>query len=204
MYHEHMLTHLFGDSATEAAWWSAIGQIFGAGATVAAVFVALFQPWRQRRRDERERLAMLAAEAMAAVYGVRMALEAVKVRSGGLPAVASGVSIMSDLFARGDNAIQQRAAALTRAVDLRRSANDFAWSAVAGPMERASLVLTRVSLAGNEDLRRAAHGLLDALTDLMKAPTTSSRGWKRASQGLERAVEDFRAVTVRVTRAAKR
>lgn len=97
-----MLTQILADSATDAAWWGAIGQGVGALATVVAVVVALSLPVRADRRATAERRAQLAGEAMASVLDLRTALEVVRIRAYGRPGRwATPSAIYMKLFAAG-------------------------------------------------------------------------------------------------------
>lgn len=87
-----MWTQVLADSATDAAWWGAIGQGLGAVATVLAVVVALWLPMRADRRATAERRAQLAGEAMASALDLVTAVEAVRVRAYGQPGRGPGAS----------------------------------------------------------------------------------------------------------------
>jgi hypothetical protein len=198
-----MLTQLLADSATEAAWWSALGQGVGALATFAAVVVALWLPLRGDRRTTAERRAQLAAEAMAAVLELRTALEVARIREYERPGRWAGpLGLFLELYADRRPNKARFATTLLRANDLNLQAADFAVATVSGPTARCYTALSQVSLSGNEELRVAAERLRKAVASLL-SQFADKRRWRKACRELDKSVAHFRAVTVKVTGAAK-
>lgn len=199
-----MLTQIFGDSATEAAWWGAIGQGLGAVATAVAVVIALWLPMRADRRATAERRTQLAGDAMASVLDLMTAVEAVRIRAYGRPGRwATLLGIYMNLFAAGWPRKEQLAAALFRANDVNVKLADFAYTAISGPSARCYSALAQVSLCGSEDMRLAADELRKAVAELLMQ-FGDKRTYAKACRKLDDAVAGFRAVTIKVTGAAER
>jgi hypothetical protein len=195
--------HLLADSATTASWAGATGQWAAAIVTVIAVVVALWLPRRERKQAEADRRAQLAAEVIAAVIDLIAALTVIQTRATnrrtrwGVPLAA-----IAEMFLNGRPDGQRLASLLYRVIDWDQSAVDFAHAAFSTPLTRAHLALVQISLAGNEDLRLAAHAVREAVGDVMTS--FNHKGTNAATQKrLEQMLVEFRAVTVRVTGAAK-
>ena len=199
-----MMTQFLADPATEAAWWGAIGQWAGALGTVAAVVAAFWLPARAGRQTTAEHRAQLAAEAMASVLDLATALEVIRVRTYRRSnRWVTPLGIYMELFARGWPSMERQAAALFRANDVNLKSADFAYAAISGPTARCYAALAQVSLCGSEDLRLAADHLRAAVASLLEQ-FGDKHGHKKATRELERSIARFRAVTVKITGAAKR
>jgi hypothetical protein len=199
-----MWTQILADSATEAAWWGAIGQGAGALATVAAVVAAFWLPVRADRRATAERRAQLAGEAMASVLDLRTALEGVRVRAYRRPdRWLAPLGVLMELFTAGWPNKERLAASLLRANDINLRSSDFAYTAVSGPIARCYSALAQVSLCGSEDMRLAADQLREAVAELL-TQFGNKRKWDKVDRKLDKSIAHFRAVTIKVTGAAKR
>ena len=141
---------------------------------------------------------------MASVLDLMTALEAVRVRAYGQPGRwATLLGIYVELFAAGWPRREQFATALFRANDINMKATDFAYAAISGPTARCYAALTQVSLCGSEDLRLAADELRKAVASLL-TQFGDKRTYIKASRELDKSIAHFRAVTIKVTGAAKR
>lgn len=199
-----MRLHLLADSAAAASWFGAAGQWASAVVTVVAVVVALWLPRRDRKQVEADRRAQLAAEVIASVVDLIAALTVIQTRATnrrtrwGVPLAAIAEVLLNTR--RID--WQRLTGLLYRVIDWDQSAVDSAQAAFSAPLARAHLALVQISLAGNEDLRLAAHAVREAVGDVMTSFT--HKGTNAAAQRrLEQKLIEFRAVTVRVTGAAK-
>ncbi|HEY0690178.1 MAG TPA: hypothetical protein VGD71_14190 [Kribbella sp.] len=123
-----MLTQIFGDSATEAAWWGAVSQGLAALGAFAVIVVALWLPRREAKREAADRRAVLAGKVMASVLDLMTAIEAVRIRvHRGPERWAVRLGIFTELFASGWPSKDRWATVLFRAVNLNQGSNDFAF-----------------------------------------------------------------------------
>lgn len=192
------------DSATNAAWFGAIGQWVAAAATVLAVVVALHvanRDWKRaegaRRAAERERLAAVVSEVLAAVGTLETALESYRMRwadwSGFKPTAAGALADIVD----ADSPVRRLGAAVRAAARWNQASEDAAELALIGPSTRLTAALVNASLSNDRELRNAANELREDVADRLGS-FASKRDRSLAASTFQQAIGRFRATADKI------
>lgn len=194
------------DSATTAAWAGAYGQWVGAGATLLAVGAALFIPWWQQRKQDRQRQAVFAGLVLSATAALLATLEEIHTRANNsdLRRSLTFRTIAHVLRNGWPPSLGDMADSMGPLTDWRRSNDEFALTAFNTAYSRFAAALIQLSFAGNEELRRQAIGLSDVVDQARQALNGSKGHRQRAIHAVHRSMEEFRAVAEKVTRSGKR